>query len=83
MEEVEVTKFIPCLYTVEHKHRTSLVRSISNVHSDKFSRMQHSAGSASPVVRRPSASTRSPVIPTQLGGDYDFSSLVQGMFGKR
>ncbi|KAL1805559.1 hypothetical protein ACET3Z_028627 [Daucus carota] len=58
-------------------------RSISNVHSDKFSRMQHSAGSASPVVRRPSASTRSPVIPTQLGGDYDFSSLVQGMFGKR
>lgn len=59
-------------------------RSISNMHSDKFNGMQqHSAGSASPMVRRPSASTRSPIIPTQLGGDYDFSSLVQGMFGKR
>lgn len=60
------------------------VRSISGMHSDKFNRMQRSEGSAaSPTIRRQSASTRSPIIPTQLGGDYDFSSLVQGMFGKR
>ncbi|KAK1378845.1 putative ADP-ribosylation factor GTPase-activating protein AGD5 [Heracleum sosnowskyi] len=57
-------------------------RSISGMHSDKFSRMQRSEGSASPTIRRQTASTRSPIIPTQLGGDYDFSSLVQGMFDK-
>lgn len=58
-------------------------RSISGMHSDKFSRMQRSEGSSSPTIRRQTASTRSPSIPTQLGGEYDFSSLVQGMFGKR
>lgn len=33
--------------------------------------------------RPPSTSTVPFSIPTQLGGDYDFSSLTQGMFGKR
>lgn len=61
----------------------AFVRSISGMHSDKFQRMQHSEGSANPTIRHQTASTRSPIIPTQLGGDYDFSSLVQGMFGKR
>ncbi|KAI3498843.1 hypothetical protein L1887_34629 [Cichorium endivia] len=33
---------------------------------------------------RPSTTSVGPLsIPTQLGGEYDFSSLTQGMFGKR
>ncbi|XP_074341653.1 ADP-ribosylation factor GTPase-activating protein AGD5-like isoform X2 [Apium graveolens] len=69
-------------YNVGNSASFTKLRSISGVHSDKL-RMQHSEGSASPAIRNQTASTRSPIIPTQLGGDYDFSSLVQGMFGKR
>lgn len=52
--------------------------------------MHNSIGSALPssrktagTIRHPSTSAASPIIPTQLGGDYDFSSLVKGMFDKR
>ncbi|THG19992.1 ADP-ribosylation factor GTPase-activating protein AGD5-like [Camellia sinensis] len=45
----------------------------------------HTTGPVAPQshITTNGASTHSSKIPTQLGGDFDFSSLMQGMFTKR